>query len=120
MTVDVKDILAHYGILGQKWGVRRDNPSGPSHADSKVSSALRTKKAHELSNDEIRLVLARIQLERQYNSLTKAEKSAGAKLINEIMGKAAKQAATKYTTMLVDEAVGKIYEEVLGKNTKTS
>lgn len=77
-----KKKLKHHGILGQKWGVRRSRGPGGT-----VSSSEDAKKAAEaqaklkkggvqsLENDEIRDLLTRMRLERDYASLTSTESS---------------------------------------------
>ena len=55
--------LAHYGIPGMKWGVRKKrNPSG----DAIESSKIRKKHVSEMSNDELRKLNNRQELERKY------------------------------------------------------
>lgn len=91
--------LMHYGILGMKWGVRRyQNPDGsltpegkrrlakkeakkrkPSEDYLKTKDA-RTKKAYELSDAELRELNNRLNLERNYNDLTR-KKSKGEKVV---------------------------------------
>lgn len=61
--------LAHYGILGMKWGVRRKSRT-PS-ADSAKVKAIRKKKIDEMSNQDLRDANTRLQLESQYKQLTK-------------------------------------------------
>lgn len=69
--------LYHHGILGQKWGVRRfRNEDGSLTAagkrrramsdDAALASSLRKKKISELSNDELRKLTERNQLENNY------------------------------------------------------
>jgi hypothetical protein len=59
------DFLKHYGVKGQRWGVRKRVVSADHHA----VSSLRGKKLHEMSNDEIRSITARMDLERRYRDL---------------------------------------------------
>lgn len=62
--------LTHYGIKGQKWGVRRfQNKDGSRTAAGKA----RAKKASEMSNDELKEAISRRTLERSYNKLYKTE-----------------------------------------------
>ena len=70
--------LAHYGVPGMKWGVRRKSRT-PS-ADSARVKAIRKKKVYEMSNDEIRDANNRLQLERQYKDLNK-ERRVGKKAV---------------------------------------
>lgn len=60
--------LAHYGILGMKWGIRR-TPEQLERASPKTSG----RKLSELSDDEIQARIDRINLERRYKDLTKPE-----------------------------------------------
>lgn len=83
-------ILRHYGILGMRWGVRRDRTSS---SDSASISSLRKKKAYELSNEELKKVSQRIRLEQEYSSLNKSTRRKGA----EALGKLLKDAGTEVT-----------------------
>lgn len=62
------NFLAHYGILGMKWGVRR-TPEQLERASGPPSG----KSVSELSDDEIQQRIDRINLERRYKDLTKPE-----------------------------------------------
>lgn len=93
----IEDVLAHYGIKGMKWGVRRsgiargsvkdtetgeltpglrNRKTGNFTTESKDSITVRQKKAHakefgtsSLSNKEIQDIVTRMNLERQYSQL---------------------------------------------------
>lgn len=75
--------LQHVGVLGMKWGRRKART--PSEDHTSALSGLKGKQAHELSNTQIRKAAERIQLERQYKSLTIKEKSEGRKMIEDIL-----------------------------------
>lgn len=75
--------LKHYGIPGMKWGIRRANPSSGGGGSSTSSqkkldlsedfvktAALRSKRPAELSNQEMRQLVERINLEKQYRDAT--------------------------------------------------
>ena len=60
----VDSVLAHYGVKGMKWGVRRANPSGPQEVKVKSYAGnriVRTTggKGHALSEDATRAAVAR-------------------------------------------------------------
>jgi hypothetical protein len=74
------DKLEHYGILGMKWGVRRNLKR--TSVSKKQSKKQAVKK---LSDEELRKRVNRLQMERQYEDLTRPRVSAGRKLVNDII-----------------------------------
>lgn len=73
----VQNELAHHGILGQKWGVRRTEaqlgrarkPTSQGSADYQTSRALQKRGAKNLSTKELKDLTTRMQLEQQYSKL---------------------------------------------------
>lgn len=78
-------VLRHHGILGQKWGIRRfqrpdgtRTPAGRRRVeaqenesdDSRAARQNRSRSPSELSNDELRRLNERLQLESTYRNLT--------------------------------------------------
>jgi hypothetical protein len=82
-TVD--DVLAHYGVKGMRWGVRKSDDSGGSGGGKKPepSADFENVKSHKktiksggtkaLSNKELQEVVNRMNLEQQYVTLKKKE-----------------------------------------------
>jgi hypothetical protein len=90
----VNEILEHHGIRGMKWGVRRSRAQLDSASeDFKTASGhkITIKTAggtHALQNHELQFVITRLNLERQYSSLTQTPSNLqkGQKAIKEILG----------------------------------
>lgn len=78
------DYLEHYGVKGMKWGVRkRRKPSRSVSKDYFEARSLSKKRPSELSNEQLRQLNKRLQLEQEYKRLNpslvlKGVKTAGA------------------------------------------
>ncbi len=80
--------LYHHGVLGMKWGVRRDRSrSTGSHRkksrseDSRDASAIKKKKLNQMSNAELKRVNERRRLEQEYSRLNPKSVSRGWKYV---------------------------------------
>lgn len=80
--------LYHYGVLGMKWGVRRDRSRFTgSHRkksrseDSRDASAIKKKKLNQMSNAELKRVNERRRLEQEYSRLNPKSVSRGWKYV---------------------------------------
>jgi hypothetical protein len=108
--------IKHFGVLGMKWGIRKRRSSGPdtSSEDHKTSRAIKSKKISEMSNEELKKLTTRLQLERQLKDLSAKEVSTGQKFVSEALSAHAKITAaallalgTKSLVTIVKERLGR-------------
>lgn len=95
--------LMHYGVLGMKWGVRRSKKElerarkrGKRSAEAKSAERLKSRDISELSNEELKELNTRMQLERQYRDLKKSEMDPGKKFAQEVLRETGKELAKEY------------------------
>lgn len=64
-VVQHDDVLAHYGVRGMRWGIRKSRIKGAKRWTSKKQA-----KIDGMSDDQLRRVNNRIRLEKEYRQLT--------------------------------------------------
>lgn len=83
------DVLAHYGIKGMRWGVRRRTDDPGSSSDTERALAIRDKVRRggtkSLTNEEMQALVSRINLEQQYARLNPSKIEKGAKLAGSVL-----------------------------------
>lgn len=83
------EFLAHYGVKGMKWGVRRTEKQLRFASDeAREAHSLKKRKAVELTNAELKRVNERLKLEQTYASLTKtpSKLERGQKILKDLLG----------------------------------
>lgn len=108
--------LRHYGILGMKWGVRKNRTRGVSKkrdmsSDAKDAANLKKKKVYQMSNAELKKLNERMQLERTYSDLKRKKASQikkGADIVAGIVSSAAKETAKSYITKQMTKGLNKV------------
>lgn len=75
------EFLAHFGVKGMKWGVRRSRSAKePPSSDSATATSIKTRakksKIKALSNAELQQAITRMNLEQQFKRLSVNEKPA--------------------------------------------
>lgn len=81
------DFLEHFGVPGMKWGRRKSGPSSQDAARaSKIASRAKTKGINNLSNDDLKKLNTRTQLEKQYKDLNPGSLAVGKKRVGAIIG----------------------------------
>lgn len=103
--------LAHYGVLGMKWGVRKDRSSGSRRKSSKSddyvrAKQLKKKRLSQLSNAELKELNNRMQLESTYKNLKKQNVSMGKKFVQDVAYETAKNTASEYARTYLKKGIG--------------
>lgn len=128
--------LAHYGVLGMKWGVRRTEAQLARARGERVSSDKKTtekkatatakkstssepekkKSVSEMSDDEIRQKINRLQLEKTYRDLSKSSETVktnkGKDFVKRVLERSGENIATQLTTYVMGKAVNKALSDV--------
>ena len=106
------DVLIHYGVLGMKWGVRKDGGSRGSNSNSNrnarkaaKSKVLTIKKNRStLSDKQLDKQLDRLKKEKQLKDLTEEEYEPVKKFVKDVMSKSGKKIAVAAVTAAVPTA----------------
>lgn len=106
--------LIHHGIIGMKWGVRR-TPAQLSRTGGKGKTDNTVKKdVKSLSDDELRKMVNRLQMERQYSQLSPSSISKGKQYAQTIMKAGTTVAAVSTTALTIYNNYGKI-KDIISK-----
>jgi hypothetical protein len=101
------EALAHFGIVGMRWGVRR---TAKAMAKSKAESSGRVggKKISDMSDDELRAIVNRVNLERQVQALVpKTSSQKLTKAMTDMAANSVKQASSQILNAIVKEELTK-------------
>lgn len=103
------EFVRHYGVKGQKWGVRRNQTSKTSSSSKKKAKKKSSvndplAKTKNLTNDELRKVVDRMRLEQQYIELSRSQSTATGK---KVAAKILKTAGNTLVTALIGKGVAK-------------
>jgi hypothetical protein len=126
--------LFHWGIPGMKWGIRRKMRDHMDRSvkqkygvdlaakraaaqarqseDHKTVAGLRKKKVSEMSNDELKKLTTRLQLEKQLKDLSAIDAGPGRKFVTEVLTNAGKQLASKYVASAVEKGLPELLKLV--------
>lgn len=117
MTIE-EDFIEHYGTKGMKWGIRNKPGSGRKGKG-------KAKKASDMSDEELKKKVGRLNMEKQYSSLTKNKRDQaivrkGAKVAGEILGKSAKKSLTAFSTKQMTKALEKAAKKRAARTARTA
>jgi len=127
MSTDVDDFLAHFGVKGMRWGVRRDRgPDGtvsggkgsivkrqPDSEEHTVSRQLKSRSVSSLSNKELQTLVNRMNLEAQYSKLSPSVKSSGLDFVKKTLGNAAKTTIQNMLAEAIKTGAQKLVEVLM-------
>lgn len=127
-----KEMLMHYGIKGQKWGIRRyQNEDGTRTAAGKkreqynsnhedYDKAHTTKSVKTMSDAELRNRLNRLQMEKQYKQLSSTNVKRGKDFVSKSLKVPIRVATATTTALTIYNNYGKIKTIVNEMIKKTS
>lgn len=129
----VENVLAHVGVKGMRWGIRRKATVGaqevvirdnrkkvktsggqgfPAHADAvrarTIGQVGRKSGLKALSNEELQAYNQRLNLEQQAKRLSYNDKSPPVKFVTKLLGQTGNQAANEVSSTASSAAVKKI------------
>lgn len=112
----MSNTLVHYGILGMKWGIRRTPAQLSRDRRTHKKSSDKKKNVKEMSDDELRRTVNRLQLERQYSQLSSGNVSKGREYVQKIIKAGTTVTAVTTTALTLYNNANKIKSIIEGKN----
>lgn len=120
--------LMHYGVLGMKWGVRKSRSSSGKRSGlfkkkAKASTKPQTSKkksVKDMSDDELRKAINRLEMEKRYKDLSPKQVSKGKQFVNVFMSKSIVPAVNEASKNLARDYLMKVGKKKLGLDVKDS
>lgn len=109
-----QDYLIHYGVLGMKWGVRKDRKSSgsvrsknSSDSSKETKSTVKKKRIKDMTDAELLKRRDRLRLEKEVKTLTNETDSTAKRI--------AKKALTRAGEKVVEEVAHDVAKYVVGE-----
>ena len=124
------DILQHYGILGMKWGVRRTpaqlarargerSSSSSSNSKSQTSSSIK-KRTRDMSDDELKTRINRLELEKKYKDLSRETVSRGRSFATRVVERIGENTLVNLGTQAANHVLGNLINKMAGVSSSDS
>lgn len=119
--------LMHYGVLGMKWGVRRARKASSkkttlfkkkSKSPADQSSKPKKKSVKDMSDDELRKAINRLEMEKRFNDLSPKQVSKGKQFVSDFMSKSIVPAVNEASKNLARDYIMKVGKKKLGLDLK--
>lgn len=117
MTTNNNELI-HYGVLGMKWGVRRARSKSSSSGGGKrrglkssfkkIVNKRKSKSVKNMSNEELRARINRLQLEKQYKSLKNEVRNPAKKFAQDVIKDVGSQMVKDVTKNAAGYGVNKV------------
>jgi len=108
---DENNSVGMVGVKGMRWGIRKDRGSGGTRPKK---TATPKKKASSLSDDDLKKIVTRMEMERKYNQMIKEQRAAsqtpiqkGVTVVTGILVTSGKSAVQSYANKAMSDALNK-------------
>lgn len=104
-TTVVEDTLAHFGVMGMKWGKRKPRPlSKEAKGKQAVKDKVKTDRVGSVTNKQLQDSIRRMQLEQDFKRLSVNEQSGLKRWVSSMLLEAGKREVQAYVAKKVTVA----------------